>query len=254
MITGQDVILEYALDIHRDDDLDRWGGEIGRGDFYRWKRTLQSGEADQVNYILDNHQLSPEMSCTYGDDNNEERWYNASKIINTHTSIYKNVIEIGAGSHARIAQHVLRNTDVQCYIICDLVSPLLLAYHNISKQYDVHYVRHGEPLETLIDQHRCILLPHHMTDELYKISAALYYNSYSLSEMSKDEITKYIDIILSTNSRLITENYMFGSGRCHLCNNHYTPLQEYIPDTFNILYKSLPHHPTNPGSELLILQ
>ena len=149
---------------------------------------------------------------------------------------------------------VSRYNNVKCYILCDLVSPLLLAYYNLSRDHDVHYVTPGDNLETLITQHKCILLPHHLSNKLYTLSGAIFYNSYSFSEMSEDEIRHYMDIIMTTRSRLLSENYMTGHDACHLCGIKYRALEPYLPEQLKILARLKPPTPTNPGSEILIAQ
>ena len=93
-----------------------------------------------------------------------------------------------------------------------------------------------------------------MASKLYGLNRSVYYNSYSFSEMSNIEIQEYMDIIATTNSRLISENYMTGNGRCHLCNVKYRALEHYIPTQLKIISKNRPTTPAGAGSEVIIAQ
>ena len=252
--TATDILTEYHLDPHRDDDETRWRGDVTTGDFRMWKQALQSRNVENVQHILDNHSDSPELSCTYNHPWNESRWWYGANFVMNQSFKHEVIVEIGAGSHARVAQQVLLKKPTKCYIICDLVSPLLVAYHNMSKHVQVHYVRPSDNMETLVEQHDCIMLPHHLADKLYTMSRAVFYNSYSLSEMSEHEIHHYMDIITTTSSRLLSENYMTGTGKCHLCDEPYRALGDFMPSQLEVLASLGPPTPTNTGSQLLIAQ
>ena len=131
--TATDILTEYHLDPHRDDDETRWRGDVTTGDFRMWKQALRSRNVESVQHILDNHSDSPELSCTYNHPWNESRWWYGANFVMNQSFEHEVIVEIGAGSHARVAQQVLLKKPTKCYIICDLVSPLLVAYHNISK-------------------------------------------------------------------------------------------------------------------------
>jgi hypothetical protein len=252
-MTPSQLLTEYQIDQHRDDDMSRWRGDINSGDFKRWKHALQSGDVGQVKHVIDHHHESPELSCTYHNPDNITRWRHNTQLLSHHTTGQSVVVELGAGSHAQVAQMFLSTHAIRCYIICDLVSPLLLAYHNMSKHHRTHYVRSGDTLETLLDSYECILLPHHLCHKLYQLSAATYYSSYSLGEMCDDEVQQYMDIMGMTSSKLISENYMTGNGSCHLCDEPYTPLQSRVPHSSELLWKQSPVVRTNPGCEIQVL-
>ena len=253
-MTPSQLLTEYQIDQHRDDDMSRWRGDINSGDFKRWKHALQSGDVDQVKHVIDHHHESPELSCTYQNPDNMTRWRHNTQLLSRHTTSQSVVVELGAGSHAQVAQMFMSSHDVRCYIICDLVSPLLLAYYNISNHHRTHYVRIGDTMETLLDTYECIMLPHHLCHKLYEVSAATFYSSYSLSEMCPEEINQYMDIMSTTQSTLISENYMTGNGSCHLCDEPYIPLQPYIPPTSTVRWRADPVVPTNPGSDIQIVE
>lgn len=250
------ILSLYHEDDYRDDDCQRWNGSIAAQPFTDWKQALGTKDENRVNELLTHHHEDPVLSCTYDHEWNATRWWYGSNLVINQTSDTDVVVEIGPGSHATVAGHVLqsRYSTVKCYILCDLVSPLLLAYYNLSKDHDVHYVTPGDNLETLITQHKCILLPHHLSNKLYTLSGAVYYNSYSFSEMSEDEIHHYMDIIMTTRSRLLSENYMTGNGACHLCGIKYRALNSHLPKQLNILARFKPPTPTNAGSEVIIAQ
>ena len=249
---SEQIINLYHNDRDRDDDKNRWNGATTENEFAHWRQVLKSKDVSAVEHILQTHHQYNDLNCSYEHDWNDLRWQKGASLIMKHSSCKDVVIEIGAGSHATVAGLVLANSKVKCYIVCDLVPVLLLAYYNISKNYKTHYVTSGDSLETLIEHNECIMLPHHMADKLYSLNQSLYYNSYSFSEMSDIEIREYMDVILTTNSRLVSENYMTGNGRCHLCNVKYRALKHYIPTQLKIISKSVPTTPTNPGSEVIV--
>jgi hypothetical protein len=252
---ASDILREYSIDPLRDDDVSRWYGNTSDGDFKLFKQALRSNDSAAVQQFLTDHDQSPELSCTYNHPHNHQRWwYGANMIENQTSGINELVVEIGAGSHATVAHEILTRDCVKCYIICDLVTPLLLAYYNLSKNHQTYYVRPGDSLETLIETYRCILLPHHLADKLYTLPGSIYYNSYSLSEMSLDEIDHYMDIITTTNGRLLSENYMTGNGACHLCGEPYRALGELMPRQLEVLASLDTPTPTNTGSQLVIAQ
>lgn len=263
-INHQQVWLEYTLDPDRDDDLTRWRGDIDTGDFKQWKRALQSGIMSDIKSMLDNHHQSPELSCTYNNRFNRTRWRHAAELIKKHTKPGDVVVDIGAGSHASIIERLLTRASDRRYIICDLTSPLLLAYYNLGQRHDVKYVNikdihPGDPhqsLLTLMDQHACVLLPHHLSYMLYHMPrGTTYYNSYSFGEMSDDELEQYMDIIGTTQGRLISENYWSQqSTKCHLCNDDVVAVSGVVPGHMSYIENRDPHVPTNPGARVVVME
>ena len=251
---SEQIINLYHNDPLRDDDENRWNGATTEDEFARWRHALKSRDVTAVEHILYTHHHHGDLNCSYEHAWNDIRWQKGATMLMNHTSCKDVIVEIGAGSHATVARLTLTNSRPRCYIICDLVPVLLLAYYNISKNYKTHYVTPGDSLETLIEHNECIMLPHHMINKLYEVNRAVYYNSYSFSEMSDIEIREYMDVITTTNSRLISENYMTGTGRCHLCNVKYRALKHYIPTQLKIIYKNVPTTPAGAGSEVIIAQ
>lgn len=260
MIDAYDIIQEYDYDVKRDDDLSRWNGMINQSDFRHWKRALRSGCPDEVSAMVDQHHLSPELSCTYHNKYNRTRWRRAEDLINKYTDMKDLVVDIGAGSHASVVINMLNKYPRKKYIVCDLVSPLLLAYHNISKAgHNVKYIRQCDvecvaDMYSLLRDHDCLMLPHHLCDMLYYVPAGTtFYNSYSLSEMSPDEVEQYMDIIGSTRGLLISENYWSRNNmKCHLCNEDVMPVHHLLPFGYSCRYTRQPHVPTNNGARLVV--
>ena len=265
MISAQQVWLEYQLDNDRDDDLKRWRGDIATGDFLMWKTLLKSGHIPDITQMLQNHQQSPELSCTYHNRHNRTRWRRAEDLIIKHTKPGDVVVDIGAGSHATVVQQLLRSAPDRHYVICDLTSPLLLAYYNVGQHHDVKYVNMKDfhpgdvkkSMRDLIHGTKCLLLPHHLSYMLYHLpKGSTFYNSYSMSEMSDNERDEYMDIISLNQGRLISENYWSHSSTmsCHLCNTEVTPLEPSIPGHMSCTYHRDPHVPTNPGAKIVVYE
>jgi len=253
MIDASHVIQQYHADPARDDDRRRWSGNLNTGDFHLFKQALERGDTSTTQHMLDNYMCSPELSCTYDNPSNSTRWCYATELLQRFNVPGETIVEIGAGSHAPVVDQMLTNNPQTRYVVCDLVTPLLIAYHELSKQHDTHYMRSTDSLLYQTQQHRCVLLPHHMIDQLYSLGECLYYNSYSLSEMSPNEQTHYMDVIGTTGSRLLSENYMTGRGRCHLCNQQYTPMQLHVPEQLETCWTDTCAVPTNPGASIQLI-
>lgn len=261
MIDARKVWLEYRLDLDRDDDLARWNNAIDTGDFKRFKQALQSQDMGRIQHFLEHHGQSPEMSCTYNNRYNRIRWRRAEDLILKWSKPGDVIIDIGAGSQANVIDRLITRAPDRHYVICDLTSPLLLAYYNLSKRHQVHYLNERDIvgpqalLMDLIKQHDCLLVPHHLSQVLYDLpDHSVFYNSYSMSEMAAVEIDNYMDMVGTTRSKLISENY-WDSGKhtkCHLCNTAVFPLKPFVPKHFHIVDQRDPHVPTNPGAQIVV--
>lgn len=261
MIDAYDIMNEYGSDPKRDDDLNRWRGDLNHNDFRHWKRALNSLDPMEIQSMLDDHHLSPELSCTYHNRYNRIRWRRAEDLINKHTSMNDLVVDIGAGSHASIVDNMLHKYPRRKYIICDLVSPLLLAYYNLAKSgHNVRYIREddisfdSQDLLKLLDKYDCLLVPHHMCDVLYHVPPhTTFYNSYSFSEMSTDEVEQYMDIIGTSQAVLISENYWARNDMtCHLCDEPVMPIHHMLPYGYSCKYNRQPHVRTNAGANIVV--
>lgn len=265
MISAQQVWLEYQLDNNRDDDLKRWRGDIATGDFLMWKTVLKSGDMKDIKQILDDHHNSPELSCTYNNKHNYTRWRRAEDLILKHTQPGDVIVDIGAGSHASIINMLINRAPDRKYLICDLTSPLLIAYYNLGKTHNVRYVnmkdfipgKEKKILHDMLESHDCVLLPHHMCYMLFHVpTRSTFYNSYSLGEMEPREIDEYMDIISVTRSKLISENYwnFSNNSTCHLCNDEVTPVEYKVPGHMTCTYSRKPHVPTNNGARIVVYE
>lgn len=264
MIEAPHVWLQYQLDHNRDDDLNRWRGDIDSGDFKRWKQALKSDDMSQIQSVLDQHATSPELSCTYMNPHNTTRWQQAVTLITQHTRPGDVVVDIGAGSHASVIMQLLTHAYNRHYVICDLTSPLLIAYYNLSREHRVKYVNLRDvmpgsgDLMRHVRTHDCVMVPHHLCDMLTELPrGTTFYNSYSFGEMSNHEVLNYMDIVASVRGRLISENYYTRDPRrifttCHLCDQPVSPIQDLIPDTFRQTGEQTPHVPTNTGAMITV--
>lgn len=250
MIDAHDVCRVYASDINPDDDLKRWRGDITTGDFKKFKHALQQQHTSVVQHMLDNHHLSPVLSCTYANPHNHTRWRHARDLIIRHTRAGDTVVDIGCGSHASVINMLAHAAPDRHYVACDLTTPLLIAYHNLSKQHDVHYVTRS------LASNRINMVPHHMSDMLRSLPrGTTFYNSYSFGEMQVDELLEYLDIVASVDGRLISENYWdhVKHATCHLCDQPVQPIKPHIPQSFHLMEQRLPHVPTNDGAKIVVL-
>jgi hypothetical protein len=261
MIDAFKVWLEYSVDSDRDDDLSRWNNAIDTGDFKLFKKALQGQDMSRIQHFLEHQDQSPELSCTYNNRYNRIRWRRAEDLILKWSDPGDVIIDIGAGSHANVIDRLITRAPDRHYVICDLTTPLLLAYYNLGKHHRVHYLNEKDIVDPqtflmdIIKKHDCLLVPHHMSYVFYDLPEhSVFYNSYSMGEMTSVEIDNYMDMVGTTRSKLISENY-WDSGqytKCHLCNTPVLPVKPFVPDHFHIVDQRDPHVPTNPGAKIVV--
>ena len=261
MIDAFKVWLEYRIDSDRDDDLSRWNNAIDTGDFKLFKKALQGQDMALIQHFLEHQDQSPELSCTYNNRYNRIRWRRAEDLILKWSKPGDVIIDIGAGSHANVIDRLISKAPDRHYVICDLTTPLLLAYYNLGKHHRVHYLNERDIVDPqtflmdIIKKHDCLLVPHHLSYVFYDLpSHSVFYNSYSMSEMNTIEIDNYMDMVGTTRSKLISENYWDSTThtKCHLCNAPVLPIKHFVPDHFHIVDQRDPHVPTNPGAKIVV--
>lgn len=261
MIDAFKVWLAYRTDSDRDDDLSRWNNAIDTGDFKLFKKALQGQDMALIQHFLEHQDQSPELSCTYNNRYNRIRWRRAEDLILRWSKPGDVIIDIGAGSHANVIDRLITRAPDRHYVICDLTTPLLLAYYNLGKHHRVHYLNERDIVDPqtflmdIIKKHDCLLVPHHLSYVFYDLpSHSVFYNSYSMGEMSTTEIDNYMDMVGTTRSKLISENYWDSTThtKCHLCNAPVLPVKHFVPDHFHIVDQRDPHVPTNPGAKIVV--
>jgi len=127
---------------------------------------------------------------------------------------HKVVMEIGGG-FGGMAYYLLRDNRDITYVDFDLPENMALtAYYLMTAFNDKKILLYGEANIAEIDlkDYAAVIMPNYEIKNMHNLSSDLVFNSYSLAEMSKDTIAKYI-----TETQRICRKYFFNVNHTNNC-------------------------------------
>src|SRR5690606_27154679 len=115
-----------------------------------------------------------------------------------------------------MAYHWLKGMENRAYIDFDLPETLAVAAYHLKKALPHRrvYLHDGGPAqwEKLVTDYDVILMPNWSIDELPESSVDVFLNTFSLSEMSKPVIAKYLQCVARATRHYFLHNNMDRAG------------------------------------------
>lgn len=159
------------------------------------------------------------------------RYYFTYILLEPYITEKCNILEIGCCSVVGVASQILKykSSYINCILLCDLIQVLVLSYATILYNFPhlkVLFYNGKGNVETLTELYNIILIiPDYLID-FKSCRIEFCFNSYSFSEMSKENLDYYFNFLTKTTRWLISENKHLQNG------NQFRSLIHDIPANF----------------------
>ena len=142
----------------------------------------------------------------------------------------KIILEIGCCSSAGVACQILKyhKHEIKCLLLCDIFEVLLFTYSVLQYNFPnlkIHFFDNNENknIDELIKDNNIILIPPENIHYFSNCEIEFCFNSYSLSEMTINNINEYFEFLKKTCIYFISENRQSGRKKGIIQLNDYYP-------------------------------
>lgn len=207
---------------------------------------------------ISNFGIKDTSKCIIGDNGNvvntlSIRYYFTYLLLSKFLKDNINILEIGCCSPVGVMQNFLkyRNGEVNCILLCDLYPVLLMSYatvvHNFPELKILFYCPgSGQTINAIINEYDVVMIIPDYLNDFLSCKIEFCFNSYSFSEMTRDNLESYFSFLSKTTKYLISENkHLDTENKC------FKPLLDYVPASFKPI-STYPNHNCPDGCHDII--